>query len=82
MVYGRRVDPCDEGAVAIGHLVHKYSPQYHPCAFWEDEVIEKVDGTGCLVEYEFLQGGKANPSTRRRGVWLRWIGEGNLDEFE
>jgi len=45
-------------------------------------MINEADGRGCLVESEFLQGGKANPPTGGRGGLLRRVVEGDFDEFE
>ena len=76
------MDLCGRGAIATERLAREYSLQHHLCGFWEDEVIKEANGTCCLVESEFLQGGEANPSTGRRGRWLRRVVEADLDELE
>ena len=75
------MDPCSGVAIGVERLTREYSLQHHLCAFWEDEVIKEADDTGCLIESEFPQGGKANPSAGRRPGWLRHGGEADLDEF-
>jgi len=59
-----------------------FYPQHHLRALWKDELIKEASGVGCIVESEFPQGGKANPSMGRRNGCLSRVEEGNLDEFE